>query len=183
VSILGYMESETKEEYALLGGGCFWCLEAAYEMLPGVREATNGYAGGTRDSPSYEEVCSGKTGHAEVVRVAFDPEKLSYEAVLDLFWKIHDPTSLNRQGADVGEQYRSVIFYADEVQEKAARASMAAQAARLDAPIVTQLLPAPRFWPAEDYHQGYFGKHPDAGYCRAIIAPKLAKLKAHSKAD
>jgi peptide-methionine (S)-S-oxide reductase len=174
------MESETKEEYALLGGGCFWCLEAAYLMLPGVRGVTSGYAGGSRDSPTYEEVCSGETGHAEVVRVAFDPEKLSYGAVLEIFWKIHDPTSLNRQGADVGEQYRSVIFYAGEEQKAAARASMAAEASRLFAPIVTQLLPAPRFWPAEDYHQGYFAKHPDAGYCRAVIAPKLAKLKAHS---
>ena len=163
-------------DYALLGGGCFWCLEAAYELLPGVTGATSGYAGGARDSPSYEEVCSGRTGHAEVVRVAFDPERLSYSAILDRFWKIHDPTTLNRQGADIGTQYRSVIFYADEAQRKAAETSMAAQAALRDAPIVTELLPLPRFWPAEDYHQGYFRKHPEAGYCRLVIAPKLSKL-------
>ena len=166
-------------EYALLGGGCFWCLEAAFEGLPGVTGVISGYAGGTKDSPSYEEVCSGLTGHAEVVRVAFDPAKLPYAAVLDLFWKIHDPTTLNRQGADIGEQYRSVIFYAGEAQKKAAQASIIAQASRFAVPIVTQLLPAPRFWPAEGYHQGYFKAHPDAAYCRAVIAPKLAKL--HTK--
>lgn len=173
------MMDTAKSEYALLGGGCFWCLEAAFEDLPGVTGVTSGYAGGTRDSPTYEEVCTGATGHAEVVHVGFDPERISYARILDLFWKIHDPTSLNRQGADVGTQYRSVIFYADEAQEKTARASMSAQAARYDDHIVTQLLPAPRFWPAEDYHQGYFKAHPDAGYCRVVIAPKLAKLRAH----
>jgi peptide-methionine (S)-S-oxide reductase len=170
------MKTTTKIEFALLGGGCFWCLEAGYEALPGVTGVTSGYAGGTLESPSYEAVCSGKTGHAEVVRVAFDPEKISFDALLELFWKIHDPTTLNRQGADVGTQYRSVIFYADEAQRKAAAASIADQAARREKEVVTELLPAPRFWPAEDYHQGYFRKNPDAGYCRAVIAPKLAKL-------
>jgi peptide-methionine (S)-S-oxide reductase len=140
---------------------------------------TSGYAGGSLESPSYEAVCSGDTGHAEVVRVAFDPAKTSFAEILELFWKVHDPTTLNRQGADVGSQYRSVIFYADEAQEKEARASMSAQAARYSEPIVTQLFPAPRFWRAEDYHQGYFKAHPEAGYCRAVIAPKLAKLRAH----
>jgi peptide-methionine (S)-S-oxide reductase len=170
------MEATNKEEFALLGGGCFWCLEAAYELLPGVIAVTSGYAGGRLESPGYEEVCSGSTGHAEVVRVAFDPLKIGYEGILSLFWKIHDPTTLNRQGADVGTQYRSVIFYSGEPQRLAAEASMAEQAARWGKPIVTQLLAEERFWPAEDYHQGYYRKHPEAGYCRAVIAPKLAKL-------
>ncbi len=171
------MEDKNELNYALLGGGCFWCLEAAYELAPGVVAVTNGYSGGDSESPSYEEVCSGETGHAEVVRVAFDPAKTSYESVLELFWKVHDPTSLNRQGADVGTQYRSVIFYANEGQRLAAKASMAARAGRLGRPLATELLPEGRFWPAEDYHQGYYRKHPDAGYCRAVIAPKLAKLR------
>jgi peptide-methionine (S)-S-oxide reductase len=172
------MERENGTARALLGGGCFWCLEAAYEGLAGVSKVTSGYAGGSREEPSYEEVCSGNTGHAEVVRVEFDPASIGYDRILELFWKVHDPTSLNRQGADVGTQYRSVVFYEDEGQRAAAEASMAAEAARLGRPLATQLLPAPRFWPAEDYHQGYFRKHPDAGYCRVVIAPKLAKLKA-----
>jgi peptide-methionine (S)-S-oxide reductase len=170
------MSDTSKADYALLGGGCFWCLEAAYESVPGVLGVVSGYAGGTVDSPSYERVCSGETGHAEVVRVDFDPARLSYGAILELFWKIHDPTSLNRQGADVGTQYRSVIFYRDEAQRAAALASMAAARARLGKPLATELLPEPPFWPAEAYHQGYFRSHPDAGYCRVVIAPKLAKL-------
>jgi peptide-methionine (S)-S-oxide reductase len=170
------MASDEKNEQALLGGGCFWCLEAAYETMPGVLGVVNGYAGGALESPSYQQVCSGATGHAEVVRVAFDPDKTSYEAMLDLFWMIHDPTTLNRQGGDIGEQYRSVIFYADEAQRAAAALSTERAQAKFKAPIVTELLPAPRFWPAEDYHQGYFRKHPGEGYCRIIIAPKLKKL-------
>ena len=170
------MEREAKIEYALLGGGCFRCLEAAYETTSGVLGVVNGYAGGSLESPSYQQVCSGATGHAEVVRVAFDPDKTSYEAMLDLFWMIHDPTTLNRQGGDIGEQYRSVIFYADEAQRAAAALSIERAQAKFTVPIVTELLPAPRFWPAEDYHQGYFRKHPGEGYCRIIIAPKLKKL-------
>jgi peptide-methionine (S)-S-oxide reductase len=171
------MESSDDLAYAILGGGCFWCLEAAYERLPGVKAVTNGYAGGEKDSPSYEEVCTGRTGHAEVVRLAYDPRQVSFESILEFFWKIHDPTTLNRQGADVGTQYRSVIFYADEAERSKAAASIAAESARLGGGVVTELLPAPRFWPAEDYHQGYFRAHPEAGYCRVVIAPKLAKLK------
>jgi peptide-methionine (S)-S-oxide reductase len=170
------MANDEKNEQALLGGGCFWCLEAAYETMPGVLGVANGYAGGSLESPNYEQVCSGGSGHAEVVRITFDPKKLSYEAILELFWKIHDPTSLNRQGADVGEQYRSVIFYADEAQRAAAALSIVSAQAKLKAPIVTELLPAPMFWPAEEYHQGYFRKHPGEGYCRIVIAPKLHKL-------
>jgi peptide-methionine (S)-S-oxide reductase len=171
------METKDGSDIAILGGGCFWCLEAAYERLPGIIAVTNGYAGGRTADPGYEEVCSGETGHAEVVRLGFDPRTLSYESILELFWKIHDPTTLNRQGADIGSQYRSVIFYADEDQRTKARASMDAQAATREDGIVTELLPAPRFWPAEDYHQGYYRKHPEAGYCRVVIAPKLAKLR------
>jgi peptide-methionine (S)-S-oxide reductase len=177
------MEAKDNQDIALLGGGCFWCLEAAYELLPGVIAVTSGYAGGELESPSYEDVCSGSTGHAEVVRVAFDAGKVGYEGILALFWKIHDPTTLNRQGADVGTQYRSVIFYSDEAQRQKAEASMAEQAGLRGKAIVTQLLPAPRFWPAEEYHQGYFRMHPDAGYCRVVIAPKLAKLGKPSKAQ
>lgn len=172
------MSAESGYRVAILGGGCFWCLEAAYELLPGVVEVVPGYAGGDRPSPSYGEVCSGATGHAEVVRITFDPSRISYGGILDLFWKIHEPTTLDRQGADFGSQYRSVVFYLDEEQRREAAASVKrAQAAFAD-PIVTELAPAPRFWPAEDYHRGYFRKHPDAAYCRAVIRPKLRKLGA-----
>ena len=170
------MDVNAKIEYALIAGGCFWCVEAAYEDLPGIIEAVSGYAGGSAESPSYEQVCSGRTGHAEAVRLAFDPSRISYAEILERFWKIHDPTSLNRQGADVGTQYRSAIFYFGEAQMEAAEASMKAEARRLGRPLATELVPAPRFWPAEDSHQGYYRKHPEAGYCRVVIAPKLAKL-------
>jgi peptide-methionine (S)-S-oxide reductase len=160
---------------SILGGGCFWCLEAAYRRLEGVVEVTNGYAGGARESPSYDEVCSGQTGHAEVVAIDFDPSRVTFDAILDLFWKIHDPTTGDRQGADVGSQYRSVIFYADEEQRFAAEASIRAIGPAWRGPIVTQLAPAPRFWPAEDYHQDYYDRHPYASYCRAVIVPKLRK--------
>ena len=160
---------------AILGGGCFWCLEAAYELLAGVESVESGYAGGSREVPTYEEVCTGRTGHAEVVRVRFDPAKVTYAELLDLFWRIHDPTTPDRQGADVGSQYRSVIFYNDEGQRRIAQASLEAAQRRFASPIVTELEPVPRFWPAEEYHRGYYRKHPDAAYCRAVIAPKLAK--------
>lgn len=160
---------------AILGGGCFWCLEAAYERLPGVLGVENGYAGGTREKPSYESVCTGLTGHAEVVRITFDPSRLSYRDILELFWRIHDPTTEDRQGADIGEQYRSVIFYLDESQKEAAEASLKAAQARFPDPIVTDILPAPVFWKAEDWHQGYFRKHPDEAYCRIVVAGKLRK--------
>ena len=169
------MQAVGKLEYAILGGGCFWCLEAAYELLPGVVSVENGYAGGSRRNPSYEEVSSGETGHAEVVRVVYDPAKVSYEELLDLFWKIHDPTTEGRQGADIGSQYRSVIFYAGEEQRLAAEASMRETQRRLVDPIVTELLPVPDFWIAEDYHQDYFKRNPNAAYCRIVIAPKLKK--------
>ena len=160
---------------AILGGGCFWCLEAAYERLPGVISVENGYAGGSRENPSYESVCTGLTGHAEVVRVTYDESKLGYPDILELFWKIHDPTTEDRQGADIGEQYRSVIFYLDEDQKAAAEASRRAAQERFTDPIVTDILPAPVFWKAEDWHQGYFRKHPEEAYCRIVVAGKLRK--------
>jgi peptide-methionine (S)-S-oxide reductase len=160
---------------AILGGGCFWCLEAAFLRLPGVSRVTSGYAGGDQDNPSYEQVCSGLTGHAEVVAVDFDPAVASYGGLLDLFFRIHDPTTQDRQGADVGSQYRSVIFYADDAQRAAALAARKARAPSHENPIVTEILPAPRFWPAEEYHRNYYDNHPGAGYCRAVIAPKLSR--------
>jgi peptide-methionine (S)-S-oxide reductase len=167
---------------ALFGGGCFWCVEAACKTLPGVIETENGYSGGEAESPSYEEVCAGKTGHAEVVRVVYDRDRLSYRQLLDFFFTIHDPTTEDRQGADIGEQYRSVIFYADEEEREEAEDAKAAAQARFEAPIVTAILPRKRFWPAEDYHQDYFRRHPDAAYCRIVIAPKIARLRSPSQA-
>lgn len=167
---------------ALVGGGCFWCVEAAYATLPGVIETENGYSGGATESPSYEEVCSGKTGHAEVVRVVYDRDRLSYRQVLDFFFTIHDPTTEDRQGADIGEQYRSLIFYSSEGEREEAEDAKAAAQGRFGAPIVTAILPRLRFWPAEDYHQGYFRRHPDAAYCRIVIAPKIARLTSPSPA-
>jgi len=169
------VEDKRAIQYAFLAGGCFWCLEAAYLRLPGVVEVVSGYMGGTRENPGYEEVCAGSTGHAETVRIAFDPGRIEYTALLELFWKIHDPTTLDRQGADVGEQYRSVIFYVGETQRATAEHSLREAQTRFAEPIVTELREAPHFWPAEDYHQHYFELHPNAGYCRAVIAPKLRK--------
>ena len=164
---------------ATLGGGCFWCLEAVYDELRGVAEVISGYAGGYSANPSYEEVCTGETGHAEVVQVRFDPAQVSYRDLLTLFFTIHDPTSLNRQGADVGTQYRSVIFYHDAEQKAQAEAVMAElSAARLwERPLVTELSPLEAFYPAEAYHQKYFARNPYQGYCRMVIAPKVAKFR------
>jgi peptide-methionine (S)-S-oxide reductase len=164
-------------ELATFGGGCFWCLEAVFEQVPGVLSVTNGYAGGTKPNPTYKEVCSGLTGHAEVVQVSFDPAKVSYERLLDIFWEVHDPTSLNRQGNDVGTQYRSVIFYHTEQQRRAAERSKAAAQRRFTRPIVTEIVPLTRFYPAEGYHQGYYRNHPEAPYCRLVIRPKVEHIQ------
>lgn len=162
---------------AVLGGGCFWCLDAAYRRVRGVERVTSGFAGGTVDNPSYEQVVGGSTGHAEVVELEFDADVISYDQLLEIFWTIHDPTTLNRQGNDVGPQYRSVIFYTSPEQEQAARESIKTVATELwGDKIVTELQPLQKFWPAEDYHQDYFNKHPEQGYCQIIINPKLAKL-------
>jgi peptide-methionine (S)-S-oxide reductase len=162
---------------AILGGGCFWCLEAAYQMIRGVKQVRPGYAGGTTKDPSYEAVCGGKTGHAEVVMIEFDEDQIRYEDILDVFWAIHDPTTLNQQGADVGTQYRSIIFYTDDRQKATAEASRDAAQKLWDKPIVTEIQPLEAFYPAEDYHRNYFAQHPEQAYCQIVINPKLAKLR------
>lgn len=169
--------SWTYTEKATLGGGCFWCIEAVFERFEGVKSAVSGYAGGTVPDPTYKQVCSGETGHAEVVQVEFDPKKISYAQILEIFWAAHDPTSLNRQGADVGTQYRSVIMYHNEEQKKTAEESIKAAQAHYKQPIVTQVVPLKHFYPAEDYHQDYFAHHPNQPYCAVVIGPKLRSLE------
>lgn len=166
-------------EIATLGGGCFWCLDAVYRDLRGVQSVVSGYAGGHVANPSYEEVCGKKTGHAEVVQVTFDAAEISFRDLLLVFFTIHDPTTKDRQGADVGPQYRSVIFFHGPEQEQVAREVMAkvAELGVWDAPLVTELAPAPQFWPAEAEHQDYFRLNPWSGYCRAVIAPKVGKFR------
>ena len=172
----------TNHEVATLAGGCFWCLDAVFRGLKGVEQVVSGYAGGSVANPSYEAVCTGRTGHAEVVQVTFDPAVLSYRDLVEVFFGIHDPTTLNRQGADVGTQYRSAIYYHSAEQERTAREVIAAleRDQVFDAPIVTEVAPFTQFYPAEEYHQDYFRRNPGQGYCRAVIAPKVAKFrKAH----
>jgi peptide-methionine (S)-S-oxide reductase len=164
---------------AILGGGCFWCLEAVYQEMEGVTDVRSGYMGGQRANPTYEDVCSGTTGHAEVVEVTFDPSVTSYREILEVFFAIHDPTTLNRQGNDVGTQYRSVIFYRSDEQLRIAREVMAeltAAGAWRD-PVVTAVEPATAFYPAEDYHQNYFRQHPNQGYCMFVVSPKVSKFR------
>jgi len=161
---------------ATFGGGCFWCIEAVYDRIEGVVSVTSGYAGGTMKNPTYEQVCTGTTGHAEVVQVAYDPAKTSYEDLLDIFWKAHDPTTLNRQGADVGTQYRSIILYHDEAQKPAALGSLKKAQAGFKDRIVTEVVPLGVFWKAEDYHQDYYAANKTVGYCRVVISPKLRML-------
>lgn len=173
------MGADGRREVATLGGGCFWCLEAAFRQVRGVQEVVSGYAGGHVPHPTYEQVCTGTTGHAEVVQITFDPSVVSYEALLEIFFSIHDPTTPDRQGADVGPQYRSVIFYHSPEQRETARQVIE----RLEregvwgAPIVTQVEPFRNFYPAEPYHQRYYERHPLQPYCRLVIAPKLARLR------
>jgi peptide-methionine (S)-S-oxide reductase len=164
---------------ATLAGGCFWCLEAVFDELKGVESVESGYSGGHVERPSYAQVCDGETGHAEVVRVTFDPQVLSYKDLLTVFFTIHDPTTPNRQGNDVGTQYRSAIFYHDEGQKKVAEEVIReiTAAGIWDAPIVTEVTPFEKFFIAEDYHQEYFRKNPFQGYCRVVIAPKVAKFR------
>jgi peptide-methionine (S)-S-oxide reductase len=166
-------------EVATLGGGCFWCLEAVFERLRGVEKVESGYAGGSVADPTYPQVCTGRTGHAEVVQVTFDPSVLSYRDLLDVFFGIHDPTTLNRQGADVGTQYRSVIFFQTPEQRAIAAQRIAELNAEgiWDAPLVTELAPLTAFYPAEDYHQGYFRANPAQPYCQAVVGPKVAKFR------
>ena len=165
---------------ATLAGGCFWCLEAVYDRMHGVQAVTSGYMGGHTEHPTYEAVCSGKTGHAEVVRIDYDPSVVSYRDLLEVFFAIHDPTQLNRQGNDVGTQYRSAIFWHDEAQRLEAERMIAelTRTGAYPAPIVTEVAPAGTFWPAEDYHRDYFEHHPNQPYCLFVVAPKVAKLQA-----
>ncbi|MBI5397163.1 MAG: peptide-methionine (S)-S-oxide reductase MsrA [Verrucomicrobia bacterium] len=169
-----------KTQLATFGGGCFWCLEAVFETIPGVKAVTSGYSGGQTPDPTYEQVCSKTTGHAEVIQIEFDPAKVSYGELLKTFWKAHDPTTLNQQGADHGTQYRSIILCHDDAQREAAGKSKKEAQARFTNPIVTEIVPLKKFHPAEDYHQDYFRKNPHAGYCRVVIRPKLDKLE-HEK--
>lgn len=166
-----------KTESAVVGGGCFWCTEAIYQMLPGVKSVTSGYAGGMTENPTYKDVCSGKTGHAEVIQIEYDPQRISYEKILDTFWDAHDPTTLNRQGNDSGTQYRSIILYANEAQRAAAEKSKAEAQKRFASPIVTEIVPLKKFYKAEGYHQDYFRSNPNQPYCRAVIQPKVEKFE------
>jgi peptide-methionine (S)-S-oxide reductase len=172
-------QAGSSREIATLGGGCFWCLEAVYDELQGVEDVVSGYAGGHVVNPTYEQVCSGTTGHAEVVQVTFDPQQVSFREILQVFFAIHDPTTPNRQGADVGPQYRSAIFYHDERQREVAEALIGelGKAGLWPNPIVTQVAPLEDFYPAEDYHQEYFRRNPWQGYCQVVIAPKVAKFR------
>jgi len=166
-----------KLEKATFGAGCFWCVEAVFQRIKGVKSVVSGYAGGTKPNPTYDEVCTGETGHAEVIQITFNPKEISYEKLLDIFWESHDPTSLNRQGADVGTQYRSVIFYHNEKQKKIAEKSKESVAKIFDKPIVTEIKPLKNFYPAENYHQNYYNRNKYAPYCLLVIRPKLKKLK------
>ena len=164
-------------DFAVLGGGCFWCTEAIFQMVPGVKSVASGYAGGTRVKPTYKEVCTGLTGHAEVIRIEFDPRVVSYEKLLATFWQAHDPTTLNEQGPDSGTQYRSIILYHNAAQKAAAEKSKAEAQKQLRARIVTEIVPLKHFYKAEEYHQNFYRSNPEHGYCRAVIAPKVEKME------
>ncbi len=164
-------------ETATLGGGCFWCTEALYQMLPGVKSVTSGYAGGTTENPTYKDVCTGRTGHAEVIQIQYDPNEVSYEKILQTFWEAHDPTTLNRQGADTGTQYRSIILYNSPAQKAAAEKSKAEAQKHFSKPIVTEIVPLTKFYKAEGYHQDYYRSNPQQPYCRAVIQPKVEKFE------
>jgi peptide-methionine (S)-S-oxide reductase len=161
---------------ATFGGGCFWCAEAVFQRIPGVKSVASGFAGGTAVNPNYDEVCTGTTGHAEVIQIQFDPAVISYEKLLEIFWEAHDPTTLNRQGNDVGTQYRSIILYANDAQKVAAEKSKAEAARGYSSPIVTQIVPLTKFYSAEAYHQDYYNQHTHQSYCQFVIRPKLQKL-------
>lgn len=173
------MTAQQGHALATLGGGCFWCLEAVYKELKGVERVISGYAGGHLENPTYEQVCAGNTGHAEVVQLTYDPNVVSYRDLLDVFFTIHDPTTKDRQGADVGPQYRSIILYHDPEQKAAAEQAIADLEAKgvWHAPIVTEIVPLERFYPAEEYHHDYFARNPRQRYCQIVIAPKVAKFR------
>ena len=169
-------EVPKKEEVAIIGGGCFWCTEAVFEMYDGVKEVVSGYAGGATKNPTYKEICTGTTGHAEVIKIVYDPAVISFQKILSVFGECHDPTTLNRQGADVGTQYRSTIMYLSKKQRKLAVAWKKNLTDKFIDPVVTEIVEAPVFYPAEDYHQDYYKKNPNEGYCTFVIRPKLKKL-------
>ena len=171
--------TDANSEVATVAGGCFWCLEAVFDELRGVEKVESGYAGGSVPNPSYEQVCTGRTGHAEVTQITYDPREVSFGDLLDVFFTIHDPTTLNRQGADVGTQYRSAIFYHNPEQQQIAKQKIAELTEQRvwDDPIVTQLEPLGDFYPAEDYHRDYYQRNPNQGYCRVVIAPKVSKFR------
>jgi peptide-methionine (S)-S-oxide reductase len=179
--VMSAIPSNPKEQEATFGGGCFWCLEPVFSELAGVHRAVVGYAGGHVERPTYQQVCSGTTGHAEVIQITYDPEVIRYTDLLQILFSVHDPTTLNRQGADVGTQYRSMILYHDEGQRQSAEAFIKQLEAdrAFDRPIVTELAPLEAFYPAEDYHQGYFDSHPEQAYCRIVISPKVSKFRSH----
>ena len=176
-------QGNEKHETATFGAGCFWCVEAVYQNLKGVQKVVSGYAGGKTPNPTYKQICTGQTGHAEVTQITYDPNQISYQDLLDVFWNTHDPTTLNRQGADTGTQYRSVIFYNDDHQKEIAEQTMAETDASglWSNPIVTEISPIPTFYPAEDYHQNYYQSNPSQPYCAVIISPKIRKLKKEFK--
>lgn len=175
------LPAAVRADSLVLGGGCFWCTEAAYELKPGVTAVTSGYAGGFTENPTYKQISQDHTGHAEVIKIDFDPAKVTLDELLAFFWKVHNPTQVGGQGNDQGPQYRSIILYADETQKAAAEKSRAEAAKKFSDPITTEIVPLKKFWPAEDYHQDYFAKNPEAGYCRYVIKPKVDKLKKELK--
>jgi peptide-methionine (S)-S-oxide reductase len=178
------MDNSTNQtEIATLGGGCFWCTEALFQMQPGVKKVTSGYAGGRKENPTYKDVCSGDTGHAEVIQIEFDPKAISYEKLLDTLWEAHDPTTLNRQGADHGTQYRSIILYSTDAQKAAAEHSKAQAQEHFSKPIVTEIVPLKKFYKGEDYHQDYYRSNPNQPYCRAVIRPKVEKFEKKLKVE
>ena len=167
---------DSKNQFALIGGGCFWCTEAVFEQIDGIMSVISGYAGGQTKNPTYKDICTGKTGHAEVIKIHFDPQIVSFSQILEIFGNAHDPTTLNRQGADVGTQYRSTIMFYDEKQKKEAELWKEKLTSKLVDSVVTEIVPAPKFYPAEEYHQDYYAKNPEQGYCSFVIRPKLKKL-------
>ena len=175
---IGFAKGEHMDqtEKATFGAGCFWCVEAVFERLEGVQSVVAGYAGGTTANPTYVDVCTGTTGHAEVAQITYDPKKISFEKLLEAFWEAHDPTTVNSQGADHGTQYRSVVFYQDEQQKLVAEKSLREASKKFKDPIVTEIRPLTKFYQAENYHQDYFRNNPNAPYCRFVIKPKLEKL-------
>src|SRR5215475_4040703 len=175
------MNSTNKMDTATFGGGCYWCTEAIYQMVPGVKSVTSGFAGGTKENPTYEEVCTGMTGHAEVIHIEFDPAVVSYEKLLGIFWEAHDPTTLDQQGADVGTQYRSIILYNNEAQKAAAERSKVLAQKDFKQRIVTEIVPLKKFYPAKLDHQNYYRTHPNQPYCRAVIRPKVEKFEKKLK--